>query len=131
MNKKELLRYLLIGITTTLINFIIYYILIHPMHTHYLIANVIAWIGAVLFAYHTNCIYVFQYQHDLKTMISFFSMRFLTLIAESILLYVCITLLKANSMISKIIISFITVIANYFFCKLAIFNTRRYHHENN
>ena len=62
---KEVINYLIFGALTTLINLIVYYILtntiLDPNITIELqIANIIAWIIAVLFAYITNKLYVFN-----------------------------------------------------------------------
>lgn len=122
-DKKELLRYIIVGGVTTTINFMIYYFFIYVVDMHYIGANVIAWIGAVLFAYDMNKEYVFQKgsDYDVKELISFFSLRFITLLIESLLLYIFISIFMINDMLSKIVVSIITVLANYIFCKYMIF----------
>lgn len=122
-DKKELLRYIFVGIITTGINFMIYYFFVHVVEMHYIGANVIAWIGAVLFAYDSNKEYVFRKgnDYDLKELISFFSLRFITLLIESFLLYILVSILMLNDLISKIAVSIFTVLANYVFCKYMIF----------
>ena len=52
-NIIELLNYVVVGGLTTLVNFVVYFFCTH-IQLHYLIANVIAWIFAVLFAYIAN-----------------------------------------------------------------------------
>ena len=49
-NLIELINYIVVGGLTTLVNFIVYFFCTH-VQLHYLIANVIAWVFAVLFAY--------------------------------------------------------------------------------
>ena len=56
-NIIELLNYVVVGGLTTLVNFVVYFFCTH-IQLHYLIANVIAWIFAVLFAYIANRKYV-------------------------------------------------------------------------
>ena len=58
-NIIELLNYVVVGGLTTLVNFVVYFFCTH-IQLHYLIANVIAWIFAVLFAYIANRKYVFK-----------------------------------------------------------------------
>ena len=48
---KELISYIVVGGCTTLVNFIIYWLLIKLVHQGWLVANVISWIGAVIFAF--------------------------------------------------------------------------------
>ncbi|GAB5617243.1 hypothetical protein JCM31739_20680 [Faecalimonas canis] len=52
-------------------------------------------------------------------------MRLVTLLIENILLYICIQQLLLHSLISKLIVSVITVLANYVLCKYAIFTEEK------
>ena len=56
---KELIKYLIIGVLTTVINYIVFVIataLKIDMH----ISNIIAWFVSVIFAYITNKLFVFE-----------------------------------------------------------------------
>ena len=96
-NIIELLNYVVVGGLTTLVNFVVYFFCTH-IQLHYLIANVIAWIFAVLFAYIANRKYVFKSEgNDQKAeFIQFVSLRAVTLVVESLLLFVCIQLAAMN-----------------------------------
>lgn len=124
-NLIELINYVVVGGLTTLVNFVVYFFCTH-VQLHYLIANVIAWVFAVLFAYIANRKYVFKSEgNDQKAeFIQFVSLRAVTLIVESLLLFVCIQMLSMNENIAKIIVSIVTVIGNYVFCKFMIFKTK-------
>lgn len=122
----ELIRYIVIGGITTGVNFLIYGVLIHLFEVHWSIANVIAWVGAVLFAYWSNKSIVFQ-SHEgntQKEMVSFFVLRFASLIVESILLFICIQIVNLNPLISKGFVSVVTIVLNYVFCKGFIFKEK-------
>lgn len=117
----ETLRYLLTGGATTLVNYIVYLMLLGT-HTDYLTANTIAWIFAVLFAYITNRIFVFHSENQIgKELVSFVSLRFLTLLLENLLLAFFIQQCNFHPMISKIAVSLVTIIGNYVICKCQIF----------
>ena len=122
-NIIELLNYVVVGGLTTLVNFVVYFFCTH-IQLHYLIANVIAWIFAVLFAYIANRKYVFKSEgNDQKAeFIQFVSLRAVTLVVESLLLFVCIQLAAMNENIAKIFVSI--VIGNYVFCKFMIFKPK-------
>lgn len=128
-NKKkdifELFSYVVVGGLTTLVNFVVYFFCTH-IQIHYLIANVIAWIFAVLFAYVANRKYVFKSEANDKKeeFIQFVGLRAITLLVESALLFVCIQLLAMNENIAKILVSVVTVIGNYVFCKFMIFKPK-------
>ena len=118
-NIIELLNYVVVGGLTTLVNFVVYFFCTH-IQLHYLIANVIAWIFAVLFAYIANRKYVFKSEgNDQKAeFLQFVSLRAVTLVVESLLLFVCIQLAAMNENIAKIFVSIVTVIGNYVFVNL-------------
>ena len=106
---KEIVSYVFVGGMTTLVNYVVYFILL-KIHSHWLIANSISWVFAVLFAYYTNKRYVFKSTNNIKKeFISFILLRFMTLLIENICLYLLIDLLNLQPMISKVCVSFITI----------------------
>lgn len=118
---KELLRYALNGGATTAVNYGVYLLLL-SFEWNYLGANTVAWGVAVLFAYATNRLFVFRSKNAIgKELLSFVSMRFLTLLLENFLLFVCIQLLLISPFISKLAISAVTVLGNFLICKCRIF----------
>lgn len=120
-NLNELIRYIITGVCTTLVNYIIFVLCLYINKDMYLTANTIAWIGAVLFAYYTNKKYVFKSDGNSKQEFqSFLILRLLTLLIENVLLYVLIQLL-IPVLIAKITVSFITIMSNYILCKCKIF----------
>lgn len=121
----ELINYIVVGGLTTLVNFVVYFFCTH-IQLHYLIANVVAWVFAVLFAYIANRKYVFKSEgNDQKAeFVQFVSLRAVTLVVESLLLFVCIQTLSMDEYIAKIIVSIVTVIGNYVFCKFMIFKPK-------
>lgn len=118
---QELFSYLLTGGATTLINYAVYLALLH-IKANYLTANTIAWIFAVAFAYISNRIFVFHSENQIgKELVSFVSMRFLTLLAENFLLTFFIGYCQFHPVLSKLAVSIVTVAANYVICKCQIF----------
>lgn len=124
-NLIELITYVIVGGMTTLVNFVVFFICTY-VNMHWFFANVIAWVFAVLFAYVANRKYVFKSNdNDTKTeFVQFVGLRLLTLVVESALMFVSIQLMGINENISKIIVSFVTVIGNYVFCKFLIFKPK-------
>ena len=117
----EIVSYVFVGGMTTLVNYVVYFILL-KIHSHWLIANSISWIFAVLFVYYKNKRYVLKSKNNIKKeFISFILLRFMTLLIENICLYLLIDLLNLQPMISKVCVSFITILSNYILCKFKIF----------
>lgn len=122
---RELISYVFIGGCTTVINFIIYWIIIKVVDQGWLLANIISWFGAVIFAFWANKHYVFKSSNETKKeAYQFFVLRLGTLVVESILLYLFIQLLGADEMLSKVVVSVITVVSNYGLCKFKIFTVK-------
>lgn len=121
----ELFCYLINGMATTIVNYTIYLALLHAK-INYLTANSTAWIFAVFFAYVSNRIFVFHSDNQVGAeLFSFVSLRFLTLLVENILLAALIQWLSFTPGISKVLVSFVTIIGNYFFCKCQIFDKKK------
>lgn len=122
---KELFLYLIFGILTTIINIIVFHISYKICAVSIIISNIFAWISAVLFAYITNKKFVFESNTNqpLKEMFSFYIARIITLIIETIFLYIFINILKIDSFFSKIISNIIVIVLNYIFSKLWIFKS--------
>ena len=125
---KEILWYGVFGILTTLINIISFYLLDKTGMNVY-ISNLIAWILSVLFAFITNKLFVFNSKSldkaiVMKEMISFFFFRILSLGIDMAGMYICISLININKLVSKIIMNIIVIISNYIFSKIFIFKNK-------
>ena len=125
---EEIINYLIVGVLTTIVSLITYYIcvltILDPKDTIELqIANIISWIGAVSFAYITNRILVFKSKSKniLKEIASFVSARVITLVLDMLIMFLMVTLIGINDKISKIVVQFVVIILNYIFSKLFVF----------
>ncbi len=134
MSKKEvygIIKYAVAGGMTTGVNYLIYFVLLATCGQSsrqtgvYLGANSAAWLGAVLFSYVMNRKMVFHSKNDwLAEFIHFAGMRLATLAAENLLLYLMIDQVGFSGQVSKIAVSFVTVVLNYAACRWKIFNSR-------
>lgn len=123
--KKEFGSYIISGGITTAVNYLIYTILL-AFHMPYLPANGIAWAGAVVAAYIMNRRWVFHSHNRIwKEFAAFASMRFLTLAVESALLWLTVEYLMFHPLLSKVVVSVVTVLANYVLCKYGIFKRKK------
>jgi len=156
---KEIIMYLIMGVATTLVNWITYMVIIsffnqgdglstfiekyfklsiEPNSLNVFVSNAIAWIVAVIFAYITNKIFVFEsktwtVKAFWREFSLFISARAITGILEifGVPLLVEIgldqTILGYEGMVSKAIVSVAVIILNYIFSKLIIFkkNTKK------
>lgn len=129
LRESQLFRYVMTGGMTTVINYIIYFAL-HAVKADYITANCAAWTGAVVFAFFANRQMVFHSKGcKRRELVQFFSLRLLTLTAETVCLYAAVELAGLDSAVSKIAVSVMTTILNYLACKYSIFKERRVYHE--
>ncbi len=123
---KETILYLIFGAITTLIDFITY-IILRKFGINIMIANFISWTVAVIFAFVTNKIYVFNSRKKsfnvvLAEFLGFVSARIASLIFHLVFIYVAAILLGANDILAKVISSIFVIIINYVLSKFFVFN---------
>ncbi len=125
---EEIINYLIVGGLTTVVSLVCYYLavvtVLNPDNAFELqVANIFSWVCAVAFAYFTNRKFVFKSknQNKLKEVTSFVSSRVLTLLMDMAIMFVCVTLLKWNDKIAKLIVQVVVTIMNYILSKLFVF----------
>ena len=120
---KEIINYLIFGGLTTVVSIATYALFAKVFHIDYLISNVLSWILAVLFAYITNKIFVFESKSkkNVKEITSFFFFRIISLVMEMIILYIFVDMLHIDDLITKIIAQVIVIVSNYVFSKVFVF----------
>ena len=123
---KEVVLYLVCGGCTTLVNIVAYYICAHLLVLGTVPSTCYAWIAAVLFAYVSNKLWVFEsklsgFKAVVREMASFFACRVLTGLVDLAIMYVFVAVLHVNDVVVKIGSNIIVVVLNYFASKLFIF----------
>lgn len=128
---EEIIRYLIIGVLTTVVSLLTYYLLsytvLDPKVTLQLqITNIISWIASVTFAYFTNRKYVFkvQEQKNLKEASKFYISRLTTLVLDMLLMQIFVIRLKFNDKIIKLIVQVIIIVLNYILSKFLVFKSK-------
>lgn len=124
----EIIRYLIIGVLTTIISLITYYGLVFtildPTDPFELqLANVISWIISVLFAYFTNRSYVFQVKdhHATSEFFKFIASRLFTLLVDMAIMFIFVTLLSLDDKLIKIFSQVVVIVLNYLLSKFIVF----------
>ena len=122
----DVISYLFFGVLTTVVNYLIYLPCFNLLGLSAAVSNVIAWVGAVLFAYLTNKPFVFR-SHDwsARTVIPEFSKfvgcRVASGGAETLILLLTVDILGLNGNLWKLIVSVLVVVGNYFGSKFLVF----------
>lgn len=153
---KEIIMYIIFGVLTTLVNWAVYWVLARIWSSQMeqdqllfslfgnpitvsiffiFLANFIAWVAGVVFAFVTNKIWVFESKSwrpavALKEFWLFVAARLITGVLEwfGVPLLVAIglnqPLFGADGFVAKLLVSVIVVILNYVFSKLIIFKDK-------
>ena len=130
---KEQVLYVLFGGLTTAIDFGISFLLykfwvdtvpIPNLAVH--LADIIAWVLAVTFAFFTNRIWVFESQKQgfipvIKEWLEFAGGRAVTLFLQEIIIAVFVTWLGGNKYLFRILAAVLVIILNYIISKLIVF----------
>lgn len=123
---KEVLLYLFFGGLAMFVSIVSYWLCSELLGIGVLVSNLISWVAAVLFAYTTNRVWVFdQKTNGIKELIAqilrFFSGRVFTLIVEEVILWVFIELLSFGNMAVKIVAQIVVIVLNYVISKFFVF----------
>ena len=126
---REGIAYLIFGVLTTAVDYIISNVLFYLTDMPTIPAQTIAWVAAVLFAFVTNKWWVFE-SHTLvpsevwREFVSFVACRVATFIFNLAALFIMVDLLGMEFFICKLLISVVVVILNYVFSKILIFTKK-------
>lgn len=127
---EELIKYFIIGVITTIINYAIFVIFSSIINFDIHVSNIIAWIVSVIFAYFTNKLFVFEsksFKIDvlLKEIASFGGARVFSFLLEEVILYIFVNKLKMNQLIIKLVANVVVMVVNYVLSKFIIFKTKK------
>ncbi len=126
---SELIKYGIFGVLTTIIDFGVYTILYEMLSVNGTLSNAIAWFAAVVFAFITNKLFVFESRSRSFSRIAyefatFFAARAFTG-AVYIGGYALLIEMGVNGYIAKALLSIFNIIVNYIFSKLITFRKRK------
>lgn len=122
----DILVYLVFGVLTTVVNYLVYLPCYNLLGLSSSVSNVIAWVVAVAFAYVTNKPFVFH-SHDwsretvIPELTKFVGTRLGSGALETVILLIAVDWLGMNGNLWKIVTSVLVVIINYVGSKLLVF----------
>ena len=125
----DVFAYLIFGVLTTVVNYLIYLPLYNLAGFSAAASNAIAWFFAVAFAYVTNKPFVFR-SHDwssktvIPELIRFVSCRIASGVSETLILLITVDILNWDGNIWKLVTQILVVLMNYFGSKLLVFRKK-------
>lgn len=133
---KELILYVIFGAATTGVSWGTYALFVKGFSMGVSTGKVLSWVCAVLFAFITNKIWVFEKRSKepktvAKEFVTFFGSRLFTGVIENAGLPLLMKwgldqpLFGVDGMLANIVISVIVVVLNYVFSKLLVFRKEK------
>lgn len=125
----DVLSYLFFGVLTTVVNYLIYLPVYNFCGLSAALSNMIAWVGAVIFAFLTNKPFVFH-SHDwsAKTVVpeltKFVSCRIASGVLETVILFLAVDCMNWNGNIWKLVTQVLVIVINYVGSKLLVFRKK-------
>lgn len=125
----DILVYLVFGVLTTVVNYIVYLPCYNLLGLSSSVSNVIAWAFAVAFAYLTNKPFVFR-SHDwsartvIPELTRFIGTRLGSGVLETVMLLLFVDVLHMNGNLWKLLTSVLVVVLNYIGSKLLVFRKK-------
>ena len=125
----DVLFYIFFGVMTTVVNYLIYLPVYNYCGFSAAASNMIAWVGAVIFAFLTNKPFVFR-SHDwsagvvIPELAKFVSCRLASGVMETVILFAAVDCLHWNGNLWKLITQVLVVIINYVASKLLVFRKK-------
>jgi len=126
---QDIILYVIFGVLTTVVNFLVYFLFSRIIPVYYIAANAIAWIASVLFAFVTNRIFVFKSEATSRAGIAreffaFVASRVISGLLETAMLFFGVDVASLPDIPVKIAAAVLVVIINYLFSKYFIFVKR-------
>ncbi|MDE6469827.1 MAG: GtrA family protein [Eubacterium sp.] len=145
---KEIITYVIFGVLTTVVSWGSYTVFVEMLSMKVFVGNLLSWVCAIVFAYITNKLWVFESKSWKpsvigKEIVTFVASRGVTGVIEIVcvpllaktgfdnLFYgilekmnISIGILFTDGIYSKIFLSVVVVILNYFFSKFIIFKNK-------
>lgn len=125
----DIVSYLFFGVCSTIVNYVIYIPCYNLWGMSATVSNLIAWVGAVTFAYLTNKPFVFK-SNDwssatvIPELTKFVGCRIGSGLAETLILFLAVDLMGWNGNIWKLFTQVMVVILNYIGSKLLVFRKK-------
>lgn len=122
---RETVIYLVFGVLTTVVNYAVYIPLYNFVHLPASVCNGVAWVAAVVFAYVTNKLFVFESKSwnsgVLGELLRFVGSRVTSGVIETVSLLVTVDILGWNGNIMKLFLAVIVIVLNYILSKFFVF----------
>lgn len=126
MTLRRVGAYLFFGVLTTLVNIATYWLFVRVLGAHYVVANLVAWVASVAFAFITNKVWVFESRSFEKGVIlyeaaTFTASRLASGAMDMGMMLVLVGMLRVPDLWAKALVNVLVIIANYALSRVVVF----------
>lgn len=125
---RQIFWYLFFGVCTMILNTVCYTVLYELLEVPNVPSTVIAWLAAVIVAFVTNKLVVFESRgraaRGLFELVSFFGCRVATGLLDVGIMWIAVDLLSGNSVLWKLVSNVIITVLNYIVSKFFVFKSK-------
>lgn len=127
-NARSLVLFSLVGLSNTLIDYLVFFLLYHWFHDYYLAVQVVSYSCGMVNSYLLNKYWTFQKKNvpGRVEILKFITVNALALSVSSISLYVVSHNLSLNMFICKTIATGMSFVVNYIGSKFWVFKDEKY-----
>jgi len=124
---KQFIKFALIGLESTILNYLVFLILFYFLSVHYLIAGGSGFIAGVFLGFIFNKLYTFESSQKSSTTLPGYLLVYLfSLIFTIIALKLLVDFVGIDPLISNVFVICITTLINFFGTKILVFKNRKW-----
>ena len=125
----EAVRYIIIGVMTTLVNFSLFALMTRGLYIEVNISNFTSISASIVFAFVANKLVVFRHRSKTRAELvteffKFVGARLLTMALEMGAVFLAVDVLNQNELIWKLAAQVLVIIGNYFISKFLVFRKK-------
>ena len=121
--KQELLKFVLVGIVCTIVNYCLFFVLLSYLNWHYLVASAVGFFSGVCVGYLLNKLWTFQVTHSSNSLfIKYISVYVFSLVLSLLFLNVCVEWLNIDAKIANVLAIGLTTCTNFIGIKFWAFS---------
>lgn len=126
MSLRRIAAYLVFGVLTTVVNVAVFAALTRALGMHYVLANIVAWVASVAFAFITNKVWVFDSPSFARHVVAyeaatFAASRVASGVMDMGMMLVLVGMAGMPDVWAKVVVNVFVVIANYALSRLVVF----------
>jgi len=112
-NFQKLIKFSIVGLSNTLISYLVFVILFQFFNIDYLISSIFAYIAGLLNSYFWNLRWTFKEEHSNKIFLKFLIVNILSILSKLLLIYSMVEYLHYNELVAELLAMLSVIVLNF------------------